>query len=105
MSLSDKLFVSSDVIERKVALGDGSEETLYFKQIGHEDFNRFLQQRASEDEDVRAGCTAKLIVASLCEPDGTQAISFSKACQLKPLVANEIIKAILEINGVGEKKE
>lgn len=105
MSLSDKLFVSTTVVSRPVTLADGTVETLYFKEIGHEDFNRFLQQRASEDEGVRAGCTAKLIVASLCEEDGTQAISYAKACQLKPLVANEIIKAILEVNGVAEKKE
>ncbi len=105
MSLSDKLFVSTSVHARTVTLADGSIETLYFKEIGHEDFNRFLQQRSSEDEEIRAGSTAKLIATCLCDDEGAQVLSFTKAATLKPLVANEIIKAILDINGVAEKKE
>jgi len=97
--LDKSLFVSSEVQEKKVKLTDGSEHTLYFKELPAIEFRRFALAEQSNDDDVRATSIAKLIAASLCEADGKPAITFDKALQLKASAMNAIFEAMLEVNG------
>lgn len=101
--LSDDLFVSAAVHERKVALADGQEHLLYFKEVSVTDFQKFQFARQSEDDQKRAESMAYLIAASLCEPDGKQAITFEKALTLKVEAANAIFAEVVEVSRMGKQ--
>lgn len=96
--LNDAFFVSTQVHEKQVKLADGSEHTLYFKELPAIEFRKFFLAEQSEDEDVRAAALAKLISFGLCEPDGKAAITFNQALMLKTDAMNAIAAAILEVN-------
>jgi hypothetical protein len=95
----DSFFVSDAVHERTVILGDGSEHKLFFKEVPATVYRKFQMAEQSDDEDVRAGSLAKLIVASLCEADGSQAMTYEQACKLKASVSSPLIDRVLEVNG------
>lgn len=105
MKLDDSLFVSKTVHERKVALGDGAEHTMHFREIPSGAFRRFQLAEASDDLETRITAPAELIAAGLCEPDGSNAITVERAATLKPLVTRAIVAVILEVNGFAGKKE
>lgn len=99
MSKYEAFFVSAQVHERKVTLADGSEHILYFKEVPATVYRKFQIAESSEDEDVRASSLAKLITASMCEADGSPAMTFEDACRLKGPVSNDLVSAVLEVNG------
>jgi hypothetical protein len=101
--LAKSLFVSEEVHERKVVLPNGEEHSLFFKQIAHVDFRKFLLAEKSGDDDKQAASMAKLIASSLCEPDGKPAITVAQALKLNAAAANAIAEKVLEVNGYGEK--
>ena len=94
----DGFFVSPTVHERTVTLGDGSEHVLFFRELSITEFRRFAIAEQSQDDEVRAESIPRLIAASMCEPDGSEAISLEKARTLKPEVANALFKAALSVN-------
>lgn len=100
--LNDSLFVSDALHERTVKLPDGSEHALHFKELPAVTFRQFHLAEQSKDEAVQAGSMARLIAASLCEPDGNPAITYAKALTLKPAAANALVAEILVVNGFGE---
>jgi hypothetical protein len=97
--LNESFFVSQQVQEKTIKLPDGSEHTLYFKELPAIEFRRFALAENSENEDIKAASVAKLIASSLCEPDGKPALTFEKALQLKASAMNAIFDAMLEVNG------
>lgn len=99
MSKYASFFVSDQVHERKVKLADGSEHVLYFKEVPATVYRKFQIAESSDDEDVRASSLAKLISASMCEADGSPAMTFEEACRLKGPVSNELVSKVLEVNG------
>lgn len=99
MSKYDDLCVSDAVHAREVELPGGVKRTLYFKEVSALVYRKFQITESSEDDDVRATSLAKLIAASLCEPDGSPALTFEKACTLKAGPSNAILNAVLEVNG------
>lgn len=105
MTLSDSMFVSSSLIAREVTLPDGSTHTLHFKELESAIFERFHEHRASENENERYGAMPTLIAASVCEPDGKQAMNVKKAMSLKPKVQVLLSGIIMEINGFKSAKK
>ena len=103
--LSESLFVSAALHERTVTLPDGSAHVLHFKELPAVAFRAFHLAEQSADEAVQAGSMAKLIAASLCNPDGSAAITYEKACTLKPGAANALVQEILAVNGLGAKEK
>lgn len=99
MSKFEGFFVSVEVHERKVTLADGSEHVLHFRELPVTEFRRFALAERSEDADVRVGSMSQLIAASLCEPDGTPAMTFEQAARLKPAVATALFEAALSVSG------
>jgi hypothetical protein len=97
--LDKSLFVSTDVQEKKVKLPDGSEHSLFFKELPAVEFRRFAIAEQSDNDEIKASSIAKLISVSLCEPDGKPAITFEKALQLKATAMTAIFEAMLEVNG------
>lgn len=105
MGLPSNLFVSSAIHEREVKLPDGSVHKLHFKELPAIEFRKFQLAEASDDDEVRASSMTKLIVGSLCEPDGKPAITLKEAAKLNSPAANALVAAILDVNGFGEKKD
>jgi hypothetical protein len=104
MGLSTAFFASSDIQQREVKLPDGTKHTLHFKELPAVEFRKFQMAESSEDEEVRASSIAKLIAASLVEPDGKPAITIKDAARLNSAAANAIMSAILDVNGFGKSK-
>ena len=101
MALNDSLFVSDKIIEKQVKLADGSVHSLFFRELPAVEFRKFYNAERSEDENVQAGSMAKLIAASLCEPDGKPAITEKQALKLTAPAMNAIAIAVMEVNGLG----
>lgn len=99
MSLNDAFFVSKTLHEKKVTLPDGTEHTLHFAELPGTEFRKFQIAEQSEDEDARAGAMARLISASLRDPDGKPSITYKKALELKASAMGALFRAVLEVNG------
>lgn len=99
--LAASLFVADAPQARIVKLPDGSEHPLHFKQLPAAEFKRFLLALRSEDETRQAEAMARLIAASLCEPDGKPALSVKQALALTAQAEKAIGDVVLEINGIG----
>jgi hypothetical protein len=93
------LFVSAEIQAREVELPDGSKHTLHFKELPAYEFRRFQIAEQSDNDEKRAASMARLIAASLCDPEGKPAITESKAKTLNAKAMNSIMTAILEVNG------
>jgi len=102
--LTDDMFVSDAIIEHPVKLGDGSERTLYFKQLTAVEMKQHFEAERSPDAKIRKESAARLIAKSLVEPDGRRAMDPQRAAVLKPAVSGAIFMAILEVNGMLPKR-
>jgi hypothetical protein len=103
--IDKSFFVSTEAQQRTVELPDGKKHELFFKEIPAIEFRRFSMAEQSEDENVRIGSIGKLICASLCNADGSPAITFDQAMSLKASAMNAIFEQVLLINGQGNKKK
>ena len=103
--IDSSFFVSTEVQSKFVELPNGQKHELFFKEIPAIEFRRFSLAEQSEDENVRIGSIAKLICASLCNADGTPAITFEQAMTLKAAAMNAIFAEVLSVNGQGNKKK
>lgn len=102
---ADGLFAGSEIFKRMVKLGDGKEYEMYFKQLPGIEFIRYREIAQSENREERIYGVANLIAASLCEPDGSKAMTAEKAATLLPGPMNAIFEQVLDINGQGSKKK
>lgn len=93
-------FVSDEIRERKVELADGTEHVLFFKELPAVEFRKFGLAERSEDDEVRSEAIVRLIAASLCESDGTPAMTIEQARKLKSHVASSLFEAVLDVNRV-----
>jgi len=103
--LDSSLFVGEEVQERPVTLADGKTYKMYFKEYSGADFARYALASRSNDMAVRCTAMATLIAASLCDEKGKSAITFERACALKPGPMNAIFQAALEVNGATDVKQ
>jgi hypothetical protein len=103
--LSDKFFISEQIEERSIELDDGSTEVLFFKHLPNTAFERYAIWCNSANEDVVATASARLLALGLCEPDGSPAITLEVAERIKRPVMQKLVRALLEVNGYGQKTE
>lgn len=96
----DAFMVSPEVQTRLVKLPDGSEHELHFRELPAVEFRKLHMAEQSDDENVRAGAMAKLIAASLCEPDGKPAMDYAQALKLKSSAMSALVGAVLSVNGL-----
>ena len=101
---TDDMFVSDAIIEHPVKLGDGTERTLYFRQLTAVEMKQHFEAERSKDPKIRKESAARLIAKSLVEPDGRRALDPQRAAVLKPAVSGAIFMAILEVNGMLPKR-
>lgn len=94
------LFVSNEIHEKKITLNK-KEVTLYFKEIPAIEFRRYFLIEQSGDIDKQIESMPRLIASSLCNPDGTLALTADKARTLTPNAMVELFKAVLDVNQQG----
>jgi hypothetical protein len=97
--LNAALFISDTVHPREITLGDGNKHALHFREISAADIRRLHVNKGSEEQYELA--VSKVIAASLCNPDGTDALTVEEAGKLKQGVRLAITLAIGEVNGLG----
>jgi hypothetical protein len=100
--LHDDDFRGDAPIQKTITLADGSERPLYFREISRSKFSRYFAAQSKGDEDESELETARLISASLCNPDGTDVLTTERAAALKPGVSTAMLSAILEVNGLAK---
>ena len=105
MSNYDDLMVSTEIHEKPVKLADGTVRKLYFRELPADDYRRFQIAESSDDEDKRAGSVARMIASSMCEPDGSPALTAEQARKLKPSVSRRLFEVVLSLNEAGPKGE
>ncbi|WP_454674840.1 hypothetical protein [Achromobacter pestifer] len=98
--MDESLFVSDTVQPGDVTLADGKVHKLHFKEYSGTAFAQYALAIRSDDALVRSQAPAILIAASVCNPDGSPALSFAKACTLKPAPMNAIFAKVMEVNNV-----
>jgi len=104
MTMLDKaFFISDEIHDATVKLGDGSEHALHFREMTAAEFRKFHLAETSGDEEKRIGSMARLISLSLCDPEGKPALTYEQALKLKPGASAELVNAILAVNGFGRK--
>lgn len=94
--LDESLFVSDALHEREVQIGKSKKVKLHFRELPAVEFIR--SNLSQSDADAHAGAVAKLIAACVCNPDGSQAMSYEKALTLKQGALNAIFAVVMEIN-------
>jgi hypothetical protein len=99
--LNQSLFVSDNVVKKEVELPDGSKHELYFKELSHVEFRKYLMAEQSDDDNVKAESTAKLIALSLCDETGKSALDLKQALKLNIAATTAIANAIMQVNGFG----
>lgn len=105
MKLDPSLFISDKVHERVVELGDGTKHSMHFRELPNSDLLRFTFAERSEDDDARATARAKLVAASLCDPQGKPGITLADALRLKPQVLTAFFVQVLQVNGFGAEEK
>lgn len=93
-------FTKAELQVREVELPDGSKHQIHFRELPALDFRRFQLAEQSNDDEKRAAAMTALIAASVCEPDGKQAMTAKQAAKLAPRAADALIRAILDVNGL-----
>lgn len=99
--LNDSLFVSDKVVKKEVELPDGSKHELYFRELSHVDFRKYIMAEQSDNDDEKAQSTAKLIALSLCDENGKPALDLKQALKLNISATTAIANAIMQVNGFG----
>lgn len=86
--LPQSAFVSDTIHAREVQLG-GETVTLHFRELPGVEFVKLYRIEHDGNEEAKAGAACRLVAASLCNPDGSPALTFEAALKLKaaPLAA------------------
>ena len=102
--LNKNLFVSEEIFERKVTLNK-QEITLWFKEVPAMEFRKYFLIEQGDDIEKQAENMSRLIGASLCNEDGTRALTAEQAKKLSPNAVVTLFKVVLEINQQGLDEE
>lgn len=88
----DSIFVSAELHEREITLPDGSAAKFHFRKVSAIDWNQYQMALSSDDGDVKAEALIRLVMHSLCEPDGKRALTWEQATRLDPDVCRQMWK-------------
>lgn len=101
MSKLNAFLVSAAPEKRVVKMPDGSEHELHFRQVSAAEFRRYQLDYGSEDESKQSMAVQNLIAASLCNPDGTAALTADEAAGLTMAGVSALLPHVLLANGIG----
>jgi hypothetical protein len=103
--LDKSLFVGDGIEEMDVQLADGTTHKMYFKEYSGVTFARYALAAQSKNIEQRSLAMAMLISASVCNPDGTLALTLDQASKLKPEGMTALFAAVLKANHVGQEDQ
>lgn len=98
MPLSAKFFVDPALVQRSVTLPDGSTETLHFRRLSFTQMCAYAEAKNSADPAQRHAAIAHMLAQSVCEPDGSLAMSYEVADTLNPKGAKALLDVVLALN-------
>lgn len=99
MILPESCFASPELHARSITLEDGSVHTIHFKELPALEFRAWRQRETSDNEGIRLAAIAHLLVAGVCNPDGTPALTMEQAKRLKAGPLGALTAALFEVNG------
>ena len=100
-ALYSAFLTADDVHEREINLG-GKSHKVYFREVPHVVYTRFVRESTSDDPDERDAAAARFVARSLCNPDGTLALTGEDACKLRSSVVNEMVRLIVDVSKAGD---
>jgi hypothetical protein len=103
MSLAATLRVSAALVEKTVTTADGTEHTLHFAKVSALEWTQHQFAMAGGDQTDRARSSMRLLMLSLRDPDGSQALQWDDVVMLDPGVAQQCISHAIEVCRPSEK--
>lgn len=92
-----KFLAVQSVTEKPITLSDGSVEKVWFKPVGNADWHAFQVAMRSDDPAACATAMLRLILLSLCEPDGSKALTWDQVNALDEGVSEQFFSAAYEV--------
>ena len=77
---------------------------LHFRELPAVEMIKYRDAIDSGDDEKRAAAAVRLVAASLCEPDGSPAMTWERALELRAGPLNALFSAVLEVNAQPVKK-
>lgn len=82
---------------------NGSRHKVWFREVSHVVYARFIRESQSTDVDERDAAAARLVAGSLCNPDGSLAFERpEEVCRLKSDVVNAMVPLIVKASRVSD---
>jgi hypothetical protein len=97
------LFTAEAPEQRTVVLADGTSHDLHFRSAPTRLWRLYILADARAETDAWENAVAALIAATVCEPDGTPAMTIEQALRLKPIVTQRFLAEIALFNGAAGK--
>lgn len=91
------LFTSAALEERELTLADGTAVRWHFAKVPSIEWSQYQFAIAGGDEGTRARASLRLVMLSLREPDGRQALNWEQVQRLDPGVAQQLMRAAGEV--------
>ena len=105
MGLPSNCFVPNGPQAREVELADGETHVVHFVALKSPEWSEVTEGFNSEDKKLRHEVRARLVAATLCEPDGAPSLTFEQAKGVYGPVLDRLVGAAVQVNGYSTKKE
>lgn len=99
-----KIFGSAGVQPREVTFADGSTHQVHFRKVGSLERTRFIAASRSRDPEVIASGFMRLVMLSLCDASGNQALTWEEVNAVDEEVYDQFVGHAYALNSVVEKK-
>lgn len=96
--LDKSYFITQQVHQRKIELGDGKEHTIYLKELTNVQWRRHALVESNGTNEERADEVARLVSQCMVNADGSQAVTFEEAVTLKTSIVIHLFDAIKKLH-------
>ncbi|RYH16106.1 MAG: hypothetical protein EON54_28420, partial [Alcaligenaceae bacterium] len=99
--MDDSLFITSGVHEREITTPKGTIK-IWLRELPNTSYT--VVQFAVRSGDVKAQAEAmpRLVAEAICGPDGSPALTFERACELKPDILAQIYNHATSLYKAGD---
>lgn len=101
MNLDDSLFITSGVHEREIDTPKGKVK-IWLRELPNTSYTAVQFAVRSGDVTAQSEAMPKLVSEAVCEPDGSPALTFERACELKPEILAQIYNHATSLYKAGE---
>ena len=99
MSKYSAFLVSPEIFHKDVTLPDGSVHKMNFRQLSGAEWRAYQIDYSSKNRADQKLAMQRIIQASLCEEDGSPALTTEEAERLNLGAMNALFSRVLECNG------